>query len=56
MFAADFILTAVCAVVSTGGSSHPTVTDFADFKKRKKTSLKVGALWEGGSGSLGSCC
>lgn len=30
-FVAGFVLAAVCAAVSTGGSSHPTVANFADF-------------------------
>lgn len=37
VFVADFILVAGCAAVSTGGSRHPMVANFAEFfKKRKK--------------------
>ncbi|XP_015495006.1 U6 snRNA phosphodiesterase isoform X1 [Parus major] len=37
VFVADSILAAGCAAVSTGGSRHPTVTNFAGFfLKRKK--------------------
>lgn len=50
VFVAGYTLTAVCAAVSTGGSSHPTVASFASFiKKEKRISIKViDALWEGG--------
>lgn len=40
VFVADFILAAGCAAVSTGGSRHPTVANFADFFKRKEKIFK----------------
>lgn len=50
VFVADFILAAGCAAVSTGGSRHPTVANFADFFKKRKniSSEAIDALWEGG--------
>lgn len=40
VFVANFILAAGCAVVSTGGSRHPTVTNSADFFKKRKKNLQ----------------
>lgn len=39
VFVAGYTLAAVCAAISTGGSSHPTVASFANFTKKEKKSL-----------------